>query len=93
LPSFVHPHLAAAAESIGSGLEVYVDGLNDASRSKKASVEEGEKSLVDVDAVREEEAKEGSLNGMAFRVLAAVRARMALRWGALDIVSGFLALS
>jgi hypothetical protein len=88
LPSFVHPHRAAAAESIASGFEVYVEGLKVASLSRNACVDDGEKSLVDVEAVSEEE-ENGSLNGMAFRVLAAVFARIALKCGALDIDSGF----
>jgi hypothetical protein len=94
LPSFVQPHLAAAAESMDSGFDVYVEGLKVPSRSRNAWAEEGEKSLMDVeDAVDEEEAEnEGSLKGSALRVLAAVRARMAERWGALLKESDFFSL-
>lgn len=35
-PSFVQPHRAAAAESMASGFDVYVEGLNVDNLSKKA---------------------------------------------------------
>jgi hypothetical protein len=75
---------------MGSGFEVYVEGLNVPRWSKKAWVEDGEKSLIDGELAREaEDAENGRLKDIALRVFAAVFARMALRCGAFVVKSAF----
>jgi hypothetical protein len=62
---------------MASGFDVYVEGLNVDNLSKKAWGEEGEKSLLEEDVgIDDEEPDRENLNGMAFRVLAAVLARI-----------------